>query len=166
MIAVTIVRSYNISARIIQFGMWVWAKLRKLPTYKTYNHCEIRYSNLTSGAIASGVKTRVWLDYVKEHKKEWISYELNLTPQEIADGIKYLYKSENTPYEFENFWYHAIKIFTGKWEGSKKATELYCYEHAIRFMNATKKYNLPISMNPYEFKIWAENNLPIKWINK
>jgi hypothetical protein len=68
-------------------------------------------------------------------------------------------KAENTPYEFENFWWHLVKIITGKWVGSKTTKQTYCYEHGIRFLNATGKYTINPFLNPYEFKVWADKNL-------
>lgn len=160
--SITIIRTKNITARLIHLGMWLWAVLRfKKPT-KSYNHCEVRYGEMTSGAIADGVKTRPWAYYLFEHRKkyfDWIDYELNLTEEEWKRGKEYLDKVEGTPYEFENFWFHAIYIFTGKWLGSTTNKKLYCYEHGIRFINAAKGLNLDTNMNPYQFRIWADNNL-------
>jgi len=162
MISITTIRTKNWSARLIHIGMWLWFKLRGLPTQTCYNHVEVRFGNMTSGAIDSGVKTRKWEDYVKSKSGKYFqykNYQLNLTSEQLKNGINYLQNSENISYEFENFFWHLIKIITGKWLGDKTSKKTYCYEHAIRFMNSTGKYDLNVFMNPYEFEVYAEKNL-------
>ncbi len=157
---IRLIRSHNFTARLIHLGMWLWAVLRFKKIRRTYNHCEVGYDNLSSGAIAKGVKTRDWNVVLKEHKwMEWMEYKIELTQDEWIKGYSYLVDVEDTKYEFENFWWHLVKIITGKWKGSTKAKELYCYEHGIRFLNATGKYKLNNYMNPYEFKLWCDRNL-------
>lgn len=150
---VTIIRSHNFTAKAIHLGMWLWCVGRGLKPEKTYNHTEIGYDGLTSGAIAEGVKTRNWSKYWSKFKNaERIHYEIPLTKIQWEKGKKYLDKAEDTPYEFENFWWHLVKIITGKWKGSKTSRKTYCYEHSIRFLNATGKFKLNAFLNPYEFK--------------
>jgi len=158
-ISITIVRTYNFTAEAIHLGMWLWCVLRFKKPRKSYNHCEVRHGKLTSGAIAKGVVTRLWDSYIHNKKIKWIDYELDLTEREWMKGQDYLIRARGTKYEFENFWHHTLKIFSGKWKGSNRATRLYCYEHGIRFLNATGKYNLDTNMNPYQFKIYADENL-------
>ena len=55
----TTIRSFNFTAKMIHFGMWLWAILRNIKPQKCRNHAEIRYDFYTSGAIAEGVKTRL-----------------------------------------------------------------------------------------------------------
>lgn len=162
---IRIIRTKNFTARAIHLGMWLYAVLRfKKPT-KSYNHSEIGYKsilggNMTSGAVAEGVRTIKWKDYLKAHSKiEFLEYKILLKPHEWLRGKEYLGRAEGTKYEYENFWHHTIKIFTGIWKGSNRATELYCYEHVIRFLNATGVYNIDTNMNPYQFKIYADENL-------
>jgi hypothetical protein len=64
-IAITIIRTENFTAKAIHLGMWLWAKFRGLPVQKCFNHCEVRYAELTSGAIAKGVQ-KALTEYFKE----------------------------------------------------------------------------------------------------
>jgi hypothetical protein len=160
--SITIIRTKNISAIAIHIGMWLWAVLRGLKTRKCYNHVEIRFGDETSGAISEGVKTRLWIDYLRKFNGKYfkyLDYNLELSDEEYEKGLNYLKNAEETPYEFENFWWHLVKIIFGKWYGSKTSRKTYCYEHAIRFLNSTGKYNIDPFLNPYEFKDWADKNL-------
>ena len=155
-IAISIIRTHNLTALLIHLGMFLHAVLRFRKPKRSYNHSEVRFGELTSGAIAEGVKTRSWPHYVAEHYGKYFrhyDYILELTDEEWGNGYEYLKQAEGTKYEYANFLYHAIKIFTGKWMGSKTTRQSYCLEHAIRFMNATGKYNLNVFMNPYEFEM-------------
>ena len=150
-VSVVLVRSYNFTARVIHLGMFLWYVLRfKNPKY-CYNHCEIKYGNLTSGAISKGVKTRDFKEYLEDLKKYKLKcYEIELTDEEYEYGMGYLKEAENTKYEFKNFLWHAFKIFTDRWYGDTCASELYCYEHVIRFLNRTGKYQINPFLNPVE----------------
>ncbi len=150
-IEVVLVRSYNLSARIIHLGMFLWYILRfKKPSY-CYNHAEIKYGNMTSGAISEGVKSRNFEEYLKKLGKYKLKrYNIKLTKKQYNKGMEYLKEAENTKYEFKNFFYHALKIFTDKWYGDTSSSELYCYEHVIRFLNNTGKYYINPFLNPIE----------------
>ena len=132
-----LIHSTNFTARLIQLGMFLWCILRfKKPKY-TYNHCEIVYGNnvydfLSSGAIDEGIKTRSWLSVRKSYNNDFRFqvYEL-AKPSDLENAVKYLAETENIPYEYSNFFYHAVKIFTGKWLGSTNKNKLYCYEHGL-----------------------------------
>ena len=154
---IRIIRTRNFTAKLIHLGMFLWAILRWKKINRTYNHFEIGYDGLTSGAIKDGVKTRNWLRYVKEHKWiEWVEYTLELTDEEWNEGYKYLTDVEDIKYEVENFWWHLVKIIIGKWKGGRSSKELYCYEHGIRFLNVTKRFELDNFLNPHQFKILAD----------
>lgn len=153
-VTIILIRSYNLSARIIHIGMFLWYILRFKKPIKCYNHCEVKYGDSTSGAISKGVKTRNYEEYLKDLKKyKLLTYDLDLTKKEYENGLKYLEEAEGKKYEFENFLFHAFKIFSDKWYGDTSASELYCYEHVIRFLNSTGKYNINPFLNPVE----AEN---------
>ena len=142
--------------------MWLYAVLRFKKPEKCYNHFEVGFGEMTSGAIKEGIQVRKWDDYVKEHKGKffkYVEYELNLNEEEKKKGLEYLKETEGTPYEFANFIWHFLKIITGKWEGNETDRKLFCYEHGIRFLNATGKYDLNPYLNPYQFKKWADKNL-------
>jgi hypothetical protein len=151
-VEVVLVRSYNLSAIIIHIGMFLWYLLRfKKPSY-CYNHCELKYGEMTSGAISKGVKSRNFKEYLKY-------FTIELTEKQYEKGMKYLKSSENTKYEFVNFLFHTLKIFTDRWYGSKTTAELYCYEHVIQFLNATGKYNIDPFLNPVEAEKLFKYNL-------
>lgn len=161
-IAISLVRTKNITALIIHFGMFLYAVLRLKKPKVVYNHVEVRFGELTSGAIAKGVETRPWPYYVYEHKGKYFKhfdYELDLTDEEWAKGYAYLKSMEGVGYEYANFFYHAIKIFTGVWTGSRSTRQAFCLEHAIRFINATGKYKYDPFASPYQFEKWADKNL-------
>lgn len=161
-VSVTIIRTHNFSAKMIHVGMWIYAVLRGKKITKSFNHSEVRFGRLTSGAIGSGVRTRTWSSYLNNFlgkSIEWIDYRLVLSDEEWKAAYAYLERVEGTKYEYSNFWNHAIHIFTGKWKGRTTDKKLYCYEHVIRFLNATGKYYLDPVTNPYEFKVWADKNL-------
>lgn len=142
--------------------MWIYAALRGKKITKSFNHSEVRFGGLTSGAIDKGVVTRDWRSYLSSFvgkSIEWIDYQLILNDEEWETAYAYLKRVEGTKYEYSNFWNHAIYIFTGKWKGRTTDKKLYCYEHIIRFLNATGKYYLDPVTNPYEFKVWADKNL-------
>ena len=163
-IYIRLIRTHNFSARLIHVGMWLWAVLRFKKPVRTYNHCEIGYSEHTSGAIAGGVKTRLWKDYVKEHERryfDFVQYRIVLKPHEWDRGRYYLAKAEGTKYEYSNFLWHLVKIVTGAWKGDRSAKKLFCYEHCIRFLNATGRYHIDPYLNPCQFKRWADRNLKI-----
>ena len=170
-IKIVVIRSFNFTAKAIHLGMWLWAKFRGIPVQKCYNHTEIVWLDnvtntwMTSGAIAEGIKTRQWEPYINHFKKvEWIEYPVELTAAQWRDTERYLLTAENTPYEFENFWWHLIKIITGKWKGSTTTRQSYCYEHTLRALKASRKFykwfnnkTLDLFMNPYEFVAAAED---------
>jgi hypothetical protein len=140
--------------------MFLYALVRFMKPRRCYNHAEVRYGELTSGAIAQGIATRPWPYYVASKKRiEWIDYQLQLTDQEWQKGYAYLQLVEGRKYEYSIFWNHAVKIFTGRWKGRTTDKKLYCYEHVIRFLIATGKYNLHIFKSPYRFRMWADQNL-------
>lgn len=161
-ITITLIRTKNISALAIHLGMWLYSSFRGLPSIKCYNHAEVRYDNLTSGAISPRVKTRKWDEYVRKYKGKYFKplfYEIELNEEQWEKGKAYLHKTEGTPYEYSIFIFHPLKIYFNKWFGSKTDKRLACYEHMIRFLNATGKYDLDIFMNPYEFQVWGIDNL-------
>ena len=141
--------------------MWLWAILRfKRPT-RTYNHFEVGYTDvMSSGAVEDGIENRPFKTYLKEHPVlEVAEYEIFVTKKEYRNALKYVHESRGIKYEISNFIFHAIKIFTGLWLGSKTSKKLFCYEYGIRFLNHVKGYRLDPYMNPYEFKLWADKTL-------
>lgn len=149
---------------MIHFGMFLWALLRNKKQVKCYNHCEVRYCGMTSGAVAKGVRMKPWEDYKEEHLGKYFKYKnywIDVTPEQFEQVYAYLKAAEGTPYEFENFYWHFIKIITGKWKGSKTTRQTYCYEHGLRVLKILG-YEVDVFWNPYEFREWADKYLLIK----
>jgi len=169
MIEIRLINSNSFSSKIIRAGMWLWTVSRGLPRIKTYGHAEIVFEKdgilMSNGATATegGVNTRTWKKYLQIYHNyyaiDYISYQLTLTEKESNLLLEYIKKTDGIPYEFENFYWHIVKILIGKWKGSKTTKQIYCYEHMIRALRATGKYDIDIFMNPYEFKDWADSNL-------
>ncbi len=149
-------RSRTVLGRLVQFSMWLWCILRGIKVEKFYNHCEIEYLDLCSGAIETGLKTRYFQQVITNEYKgkvEYIKYPVYLDKFEWQKGKMYLDWAENTPYEYSNFWFNIVKIFTGKWSGNTDGKKLYCVEHVINFLNVTGRYGkLDKYLNTYEAK--------------
>lgn len=160
-VTIRLIRTTNFSARLIHLGMWLWAVLRFKKPKKIYNHFEIGYDGLmSSGAVADGVENRLFADYLKEHDVEdYVEYPISLSDDKYKVALEYIRRSEGIKYEYSNFLWHTVKIFTGLWLGNKTNRKLFCYEYGIRFLNYVKSYGLDPYMNPYEFKDWADSNL-------
>ena len=155
---IRLIRTYNAIGLAIHVAMWIWCVIRGVKTAKVYNHLEIGFGELTSGAMREGVRTTKWEEYRNSKRMDVIEYPLTITPDQELKGMHYINNAEHTPYEFENFWWHLVKIVTGKWKGSKTSRQTYCYEHGGRFLQKIG-YKLDIYMNPVEFKNWADKNL-------
>lgn len=152
-VEILILRTQGIVPWIIHFGMRIFLRKNDLQSDWIPNHAEVKVGNTVSGAVAKGVKSRSYDSaYKKWHKPEIKAFPITLDEEQYRKGIEYLILAENTPYEFENFWYHARKVLWGGWKGSTTARELYCIEHAIRFLNATGVYGfINPYLNPVEF---------------
>jgi len=150
------IRTYNLTARIIHFGMWLWYVLRGKKPRATYNHAEVILGEYTYGAIGHGVRKIKWKDYIHNGKRKKVRiYPVFFSSQLHVELVRnYLENAIGTPYEFENFLEHGYKIFFGKWIGSRDDKELYCYEFAIKALNLTYPPGNKLNpyMNPAEFE--------------
>lgn len=154
---ISLIRTKNASAKLIHFGMWVYEKLNKIKHQKCFNHSEVRYDDRTSGAIKDGIVDRDWDSYIKSLKQvEYTDVNIYLTDEQYDKGMAYLKDVEGTKYEYAMFVWHGFKVLTGKWLGKRNRDKLFCYEHAIRFINATGKYKLDPYMNPVQFRLWVD----------
>lgn len=180
-VEIAIVRTFNISALLIHLGGFIWYLLHFRKPKKIFNHVQIIYpqnnglgSDLTSGALSHGVKNQTWKGYIKDLKSKRKNgaiirrYPVYLTKVQLIRGRRYIEKTNGTKYEFMNFFWHAVKIFTGIWFGSKNSKALYCYEHALRYLDSTRKFTtvdgskigIDLFMAPWEFADWANDRLP------
>lgn len=166
---VVLIRTHNLSARLIHLGMFLWAILRfKKPKY-IYNHVEIVYRDkkgnlMTVGAVSPTVRIMKWEDYVEEHEGRFFKYKAyEIFPQRFTLhsskfrnarilALNFLMTQLGKKYEYANFFYHAVRIFTGKWYGSRTTRRQYCLELAIRTINKSPLINLPVFISPYEFQ--------------
>lgn len=144
--------------------MFLWALLRNLPIKKTYGHCELVYEDpetgelLSTGAIAEGVRTTDFI-HVATAKKviDLKEFEITLTYSQYRKFHEYLRKTNGKKYEFESFFWHFVKILTGKWFGSKSSKETVCFEYVLTGLKELG-YDVNVFMNPYEVIDWLKNN--------
>jgi len=73
-------------------------------------------------------------------------------------------KESKKKYDFINFWNHAVRIFTGKWNGKTKDAakgRYYCIEFCATGMNKLIDgfVDDPWMINPYEFLKICEDEL-------
>lgn len=160
---IAIIRTKNISAKIIHLGGLVESLIRLKKSEKIYNHTEVIIGDITTGAIDSGVKSRNWLVYWhKVQPAEKIEYLIDMNESEKKKAYSFIDEYQDVKYEYSMFLFHGIKIFWNKWFGSKSNKSFFCYEFMIKFLNCTKGYNIDPYLSPSEFKKWADNNLKKK----
>lgn len=159
-----LVKTSNVSAKLIRFGMDVYAMKNDLPKIDCYNHCEIVIDNKTTGAISPAVKTRDLYAYIRGLKEKGIYIdhkfiELTLTDSEYNAGIELLNKFEGVKYEYTMFISHATSILFNFWLGRKGAKRVSCYELLIRYINSINRWpKLDVTTNPYQLDRWFKNN--------
>jgi hypothetical protein len=156
---VVLVRSYGALARIIQFGMWLWQffRLKEYPR-KTYNHADIVVNGFVVGAIGRGVDVRsIEEAYGDGKKRELKVYLLSPKPEDVEVVREYLQEQIGKPYEWKNFWHHAVRILKGNWSGKtgdEADSEFYCIELAAGAVETLYSDNISKEwqINPVEFE--------------
>lgn len=152
-----LVNTTNFSARVIHTGMKLFCALRgKEKPSIVYNHALIY--DPSSDCIYEADFPKV----VRITKSEWLAKKKNKTANIKVVGLKlterqqrsmlsYLTVQVGKPYETINFWWHLVKIFTGKWNGDRTDKAHYCYELVIRAVNSVCVHQMDDYLNPYEF---------------
>lgn len=172
-IIISTVRTKNFTARIIHFGMFLWAILRRLKIKRINNHAEFRWGfdktlegGWTFGAIAEGGTKRLWYDYVISYHKKYFSHTdflIEVSPETYRAMMEKIVEMIGKPYEKENFWFHLLKILFGKWRGSNSIEEVYCYEVVGELLRCDKRYRgIDVHMNPYEWDLFLKAYFPYK----
>lgn len=151
------VNTKNLSARIIHLGMRIfcWLNGIKQPDI-IYNHALIYKNGVIYEADFPRVNKMVydkWSDVEKNKKARIKKLKIDCSLEEEKIILNYLNKQVGKKYELINFWWHLIKIFTGKWHGRKDDKKLYCYELIIYALNTITKEPLYPYLNPVEFSI-------------
>lgn len=77
--------------------------------------------------------------------------DLSLTTREQDEIREYLKNQVGKRYEVFNFWWHILKVFTGKWWGPRNDKRLYCYELVIYALNRSYRFSEDPYLNPYQF---------------
>lgn len=158
------IRTNNLSAKLIHLG-------ERLAGFNgmSLNHCEVVYERdgirYTSGSRADGTTTLKLDDYYNKYKKrikvieEW---EIELTNEQWFNLKCYLDEAENVKYEYNMFFFYTLKLIFGKWFGRKDKRRLYCVEHNIRALNATKRFEKLLTyIWPHELQKFYNNNLKL-----
>jgi len=164
-VKIMLVKTSNLSARLIRFGMDVYAFRNGLPKVDCYNHCEIVIGDQTTGAISPVVKTRNVSMYLQSLKDKGIYIdhkfiELTLTDDEYNAGIGLLNEFEGVKYEYTMFISHAAKILFDFWLGLKRDKRVSCYELLVRYINSLNRWpKIDVTTNPYEFDQWQNKHL-------
>ena len=145
-------RSYNLSARLIHAGMWLYCKRYNIQHEKVFNHWGIEIGVNNWEAVSKGVsRTR------RKLKKEHVIYNVELT----RESIQYLKQQKGKKYEFNNFLFHALRIIFPKWLGSKTDKKHSCVELVTRVLRKSG-YNVPTYSNPIELKRWCKKYLELQ----
>lgn len=162
-VKIMLVKTSNLSAKLIRFGMDVYALKNGLLRIDCFNHCEIVIGDQTTGAISPVVKTRNVYDYLQSLKDKGIYVdhkfiELTLTNDEFNAGIELLNEFEGVKYEYFMFISHAAKILFNFWLGLKRDKRVSCYELLIRYLNSLNRHpKLDVTLNPYQFNAIARS---------
>lgn len=91
--------------------------------------------------------------YKRNHHmiKEW---NIEVSPEVEKEMVEY---AESTigrvKYELFNFWWHIVKVFTGKWYGSTNDKKQSCVEFVNRVLRIAG-YDIPVDANPYELEMF------------
>jgi len=154
---VKLIHTKNFSAKGIHFFMKLHCKLRKLNVPSViYNHAlfyDEKLGEVYEASYPHVVKISIdeWNNIEKNKTAIIKTLDLNFTCSETNSIKKYLEKQVGKPYEIINFWWHILKVFTGKWYGAKHDKRHYCYELILHALNTLHKYNEDAYLNPYEF---------------
>ena len=170
---VILVRSFDALAKLIQAGMFTWYVVRGKKPRKVYNHAEIYVNGMVSGALARGITNRSYKKAFEDGKKrELLFYEMNLNEDQTDDLYEFCLDRGGVPYEYMNFGWHAVRIFsvfftgTDVWLGRKRKKakkRTYCIEHGadcvkVKFPKSIKR---PWRINPVEFKKYCDEHFKL-----
>lgn len=155
---IVFVRSRSPLARLIQFGMVLWQVIQKKRyPQKTYQHTDIVIDGWVHGATIKGIATRSLREAYRKRKVSDLRVFHLCKPDAKKKKLQaFIQKEHGTPYEFSNFWHHAMRIFTGKWSGktgNEAKKQYYCIEFAATaLLEIFPDLDIdPWQINPIEF---------------
>lgn len=142
---------------MIHLGMkiYCWLRGKKVPEV-IYNHALVYDSNTEAIFEADFPKVvSIHISKWNEKKKNKTAIikkiPLDLKVVESRSMFWYLMNQRGKKYELINFWWHLVKIFTGKWYGKRNDNQHYCYELVLWAYNKATGSDYDVYMNPIEF---------------
>jgi len=163
------IRSHKILPVIIQTGMWLWVPFENVRRFKRnlfkkdkeeylkYIKCNNHWSPTNHyqewEAVEKGV-VKVPYSLEKHHfAMEWF------IPIKATRHLeRFLDSMVGRGYEFLNFFWHAVKIFTGKWYGPKDMIRFSCVELVNALLIEAGYSEVSLHWNPYETQLWLMKN--------
>lgn len=151
------IHTSNASAKLIQLGGWVEQVIRFKKPVKVYNHSEIRFFVETLGAVDSGVELREWGSYWNSiQPAELVDYEFELNEAQTLRLQRFVASEAGKKYEYSMFFWHTVKIFTGKWYGSTSNKRFFCKELSIKCFNYVFEQNVDPYLSPVQWKAYLD----------
>lgn len=154
---IQIVHTRNFTARGIHLFMKLHCLLRgkKIPPV-IYNHAlfyDEKEQVIYEADFPRVVKLPVseWRAKGKNVNAIIKTVDARLTYAEEREVKRYLEEQVGKRYETINFWWHILKVFTGKWFGRRNDDRHYCYELVIHALNRSWRFSVDPYLNPYEF---------------
>lgn len=150
-----LIHTTNFSARMIHLGMkiYCWLRGKKVPEV-IYNHALVFDGTLITEAdypVVDCMGLKAWKNKKKNQTAIIKKLPLDLSIEQNNAMWHYLNDQEGKKYELLNFWWHLVKIFTGKWYGKRNDNQHYCYELVLWALNMSTGSNYDVYMNPIEF---------------
>mgnify|MGYP000855898940 CR=1 FL=1 len=158
------IRSHKLLPVLIQTGMWLWVPMSNIrrffcnlfhkdkKKYLKYIKCNNHFSGTNHykewEAIEKGV-VKVPYTLEKHHYAiEWI------IPIKATRHLeKFLDNMVGRGYEFMNFFWHTVKIFTGIWFGPTDMNKFSCVELVNALLIEAGYTEVQLHWNPYETQV-------------
>lgn len=152
---IVFVRSKGFLAKIIHFGMSLFQvlRLKKYPD-KVFNHTDFLIDGWVSGAVGRGVTTESIAERYG-NGQELRLFKIEPGAGDISKLRNFIQEESPKKYQFDNFYNHAVKIFTGNWKGrtgDSAKDRYYCVEFCATGLNLMYEgmVEKPWEINPYE----------------
>ena len=161
---IVFVRSKGILARAINLGMSLFQVLRlKQYPEKNFNHTAFLVNGWVTEALGRGITTRSIKEVYGGKNKELKVFKVSDKREGLINLRNYVQKESDKKYDFINFWNHAVRIFTGKWNGKTKDDakgRLYCIEFCANGLNEIYGNFIDEAwkINPYEMLQICDHN--------
>jgi hypothetical protein len=173
---VILVKGTSWIARAIQFFMNIYRHLRGYGDIQIYNHAamfvEIFGEIYVAEALGKGVTIAPYKDtYLGKDNYIILEPVVPITPKEkdllLLAALKSSFRV--TRYDFSNFFFQIILIFTGKWygrKGKKAERRLYCSEAVATWWSKIRPrmFVKPSATNPLD--ILVNTNFKLKVVGE